>query len=196
MEEDWKAAWQPLIDAIGTDFGSDVEIWGADEVEKGTIRRFLEPLEFDCPLHYDRATAQRYGYEDILAPSSSVLSFAIPPLWKPGSTIWTSAERNAQPVFSPVASSSDDGMRNLMPRTPGFFATDIEIDYLQPVVVGDRVRMRGRKLLSCVPKETSVGRGAFIVWESEILNQRGEPVARMRMGMYQYIPHERSATKP
>jgi acyl dehydratase len=87
-------------------------------------------------------------------------------------------------------------MRNLMPRTPGFFATDIEIDYLQPVVVGDRVRMRGRKLLSCVPKETSVGRGAFIVWESEILNQRGEPVTRMRMGMYQYIPHERSATRP
>jgi acyl-CoA thioesterase FadM len=80
-------------------------------------------------------------------------------------------------------------MQKLMPPSPGFFATDIEIDYLQPVVVGDHVCMRGRKLLSCIPKETRVGRGAFITWESEILNQRAELVARIRVGMYQYVPH-------
>ena len=39
MSDDWKQAWQPLIDAVGTDFGSDVEVWGADEVERSTIRR-------------------------------------------------------------------------------------------------------------------------------------------------------------
>lgn len=195
MDEDWKQAWQPLIDAIGTDFGDDAEVWGADEVEKGIIRRFLEPLEFDCPLHYDQATAQHYGYRDILAPYSSIISSALPPLWSPGKDIWTSAERNAQPAYSPVASLNSNAMQKLMPPTPGFFATDIEIDYLQPVVVGDRVRMRGRKLISCVPKETSVGRGAFIIWESEILNQRGEPVARMRTGMYQYSPHANKAMK-
>ena len=49
--------------------------------------------------------------------------------------------------------------------------------------------MQGRKLLSCIPKETRVGRGAFITWESEILNQRAELVARIRVGMYQYVPH-------
>jgi hypothetical protein len=189
MDDDWKATWQPLVDAIGTDFGNDTEVWGADEVEKGIIRRYLEPLEFDCPLHYDKATAQHYGYRDILAPYSSVLSSAFSPLWNPGEQIWTSAERNAQPAHSPVATSSDDPMQKLMPRTSGFFATDTEIDYLQPVVVGDRVRMRGRKLLSCLPKETSVGRGAFIVWESEILNQREEVVSRIRIGMYHYVPH-------
>lgn len=189
MEEDWKTAWQPLIDAVGTDFGGDVEVWGADDVEKSSIRRYLEPLEFDCPLHYDQATARHYGYRDILAPYSSILSLALPALWRPGQRIWTSAERNAQPASSPVASSQDDPMQKLMPYAPGFFATDIEMDYFQPVVVGDRLRMHGRKLLSCVPKETSVGRGAFLVWESEILNQRGELVARMRTGMYQYAPH-------
>ncbi len=195
MDEEWKHTWQPLMDAVGTEFGSDAEVWGADFVEKGIIRRFLEPLEFDCPLHYDQATAQHYGYRDILAPYSSVLSSAIPALWSPGQRIWTSAERNAQPAASPVASSQSDAMHQLMPPSPGFFATDIEIDYLQPVVVGDRVRMRGRKLLSCVPKETSVGRGAFIVWESEILNQHGEPVARLRTGMYLYTPHASKTTK-
>lgn len=189
MDEDWKEAWQPLIDAIGTDFGGDEEVWGADAVEQGIVRRFLEPLEFDCPLHYDRTTAQRHGYADILAPYSSILSSTIPPLWSPGKQIWTSAERDAQPAYSPVAMSQNSKMSKLTPPSPGYFATDFEIDYLLPVVVGDRVRSRGRKLLSCVPKETSVGRGAFIIWESEILNQRDEIVARMRTGLYQYIPH-------
>lgn len=193
--DDWKVAWQPLIDAVGTDFGGEAEVWGADEVEKGFIRRFLEPLELDCPLHYNRAVAQQYGYDDILAPYSSIMSLALPPLWQPGKQIWTSAERNAQPAYSPVAASNNDAMQQLMPPSPGFFATDIEIDYLQPVVVGDRVRTRGRKLLSCVPKETSVGRGAFLVWESEILNQREELVARTRIGMYQYIPHANASTR-
>lgn len=195
MGEDWKAAWQPVIDAVGTNFGEDAEIWGADEVEKGFIRRFLEPLEFDCPLHYDKTVAEQYGYSDILAPYSSLMSLALPPLWRPGRRIWTSAERNAQPTYSPVASSNTEAMQKILPDSPGFFATDIEIDYLRPVVVGDRVRTRGRKLLSCVPKETSVGRGAFLVWESEILNQHGELVARTRIGVYLYDPHASAETR-
>lgn len=195
MGDDWKIAWQPVIDAVGTDFGEDAEIWGADEVEKGFIRRFLEPLEFDCPLHYDKTVAEQHGYSDILAPCSSLMSLALPPLWRPGRRIWASAERNAQPTYSPVASSSNKAMQKILPDAPGFFATDIEIDYLRPVVVGDRVRTRGRKLLSCVPKETSVGRGAFLIWESEILNQRGELVARTRIGVYLYDPHASAETR-
>jgi len=187
MSDDWKQAWQPLIDAVGTDFGGTAEIWGADEVERSTIRRFLEPLEFDCPLHYDKATALSYGYSDIVAPYSSMLSYTLPAMWQPGQHIWTSAERDAQPAHSHVA-MSDNAVQKLMPPSPGFFATDIEIDYLQPVVVGDRLRMMGRKLLSCVPKETSVGRGAFVTWQSEVLNQHGAVVALYRMGLYLMRP--------
>lgn len=190
MDEDWRAAWQPLIAAIGTDFGSDIDVWGADAVEQSTIRRFLEPLEFDCPLHYDKTIAAHYGYSDILAPYSSIMSHALPPMWQPGQHVFTSAERNAQPTYSPVAMASGP-LQKLMPHSPGFFATDIEIDYLQPVVLGDRLCMRGRKLLSCTPKETSVGRGAFLTLESETINQRGEVIARFRTGMYYYVPHIR-----
>lgn len=190
MDEDWTAAWQPLITAIGTDFGGETEAWGADAVEQSTIRRFLEPLEFDCPLHFDKATAEQYGYRDVLAPVSSLVPHALPPLWQPGQHVFTSAERNAQPTYSPVALSGGP-MQALMPPSPGFFATDIELDYLQPVVLGDRLCMRGRKLLSCTPKETSVGRGAFLTLESEIINQRREVVARLRTGMYYYKPFAR-----
>jgi hypothetical protein len=31
--------------------------YGADPVAPADIRRVLEPLEFDCTLHYDRAAA-------------------------------------------------------------------------------------------------------------------------------------------
>lgn len=185
MADDWQQAWQPMINAVGTDFSDGAEVQGADEVERGAIRRFLEPLEFDCPLHYDRAVATAYGYSDILAPYSSLMTWTIPPLWYPGTHIFTSAERNSQPAHNPLS-----GVRtSLAPPTTGFFATDIEIDYLKPVVAGDRLSRVGWKLISCVPKETSVGRGAFMTWESEIRNQRGDIVARTRTGTYSYNPH-------
>ncbi|WP_200126736.1 hypothetical protein [Salicibibacter cibarius] len=48
--EDWKKDWRPMMDAVGLDFSDGEKTWGADPVEKGAIRRFLEPLEFDCPF--------------------------------------------------------------------------------------------------------------------------------------------------
>jgi len=183
--EDWKKAWQPMIDAVGTDFSDGMEQWGADEVERGAIRRFLEPLEFDCPLHYDKSVANEYGYPDIIAPYSSLLTWVIPPYWKPGMQLFTSAERNAQPTESPLLGFETD----LALPTKFYFATDIEIDYIKPIVVGDRLCRVGYILLSCVPKETKVGRGAFTVWESEIRNQHREVVAKIRMGLYFYCPH-------
>ncbi len=158
---------------------------GADPVERGTIRRFLEPLEFDCPLHYDKNVAKKHGYSDVIAPYSSLITWTIPPLWQPGETIFTSAERDAQPSYSPLTGVKT----NLAPPTTGYFATDLEIDYLQPILVDDHLCQIGYVLLSCDPKETKVGRGAFMVWESEIRNQRGKVVAKTRMGTYSYNPH-------
>jgi hypothetical protein len=180
MAEDWQAAWQPMIDAIGEDFSGGAVRQGADEVERSGVRRFIEPLEFDCPLHYDAEVAKQYGYTGILTPYSSIPSWTIPPMW---------TERNAQPQRSPVGNTS--GRPTPAPPTTGYFATDIEIEYFQPVVIGDRLTSSGRKLISVTPKETSVGRGAFLVWESEVRNQRRELVARMRNGTYDYNPHQR-----
>lgn len=190
MEEDWQAAWQPMIDAVGQDFSAGAVRKGADDVEMTGIRRFVEPLEFDCPLHYSEEVAKQYGYSGIVAPCSSTTSWTIPAMWTPGDTpIFTSADRDAQPRRSPVANAT--GRSAPAPPTTGYFATDIEIEYLQPVVVGDQLTSSGRRLLSVIPKETSVGRGAFLIWESEVRNQRGELVARMRNGTYNYNPHPR-----
>jgi acyl dehydratase len=64
------------------------------------------------------------------------------------------------------------------------------VEYFRPVTVGDRLHRRGAKLTDCSPKETRVGRGAFLTWESEICNQRDELVARTRMTSLRYNPRE------
>lgn len=58
---DWKQDWQEVIDAVGQDFSDGQVHYGADAVEASAIRRYLEPLELDCALHHDAATAREHG---------------------------------------------------------------------------------------------------------------------------------------
>jgi N-terminal half of MaoC dehydratase len=186
MDEDWKQAWQPVVAAVGRDFGEGRLMTGADEVSAATIRRYLEPLEFDCALHYDTEVARAHGYADVIAPNTSIQTFSLPPMWQPGENIFKRAERNAQPEPSSLA-----GFRAPMePPTTGYFATDYAVEYLLPVTVGDRLHRRGAKLAECLPRETKMGRGAFLTWESEICNQRNEVVARTRTTWLRYNPRE------
>ena len=186
MEDDWKAAWQPLVDAVGQDFSGGDLMEGADEISAATIRRYLEPLEFDCALHYDVDVARAHGYDDIVAPATSLQTYSLPPMWRPGQTIFTSAERNAQPDTATLAGFKS----SLEPPTTGYFATDYEVEYLLPMIVGDRLRRRGAKLVSCLPRETKVGRGAFLTWEVEFINQRDDVIARAKTTWLRYNPPE------
>jgi len=114
-----------------------------------------------------------------------VLMYTIPATWRPGeTTVFPSAERDAQPSRTPI-NNADSGPA---PKTRGFFATDMEFDFVRPVVVGERLGMRGRKLLAVTPKQTRVGRGAFMTTESEVVSDRGDVVALMRSSAYAYDP--------
>lgn len=176
-----------MIDAIGLNFNEGRKQWGADSVERGSIRQFLEPLEFDCPLHYDKAAANEYGYSDVVAPYSSLFTWLIPPYWEPGMGVFNRAERNTPVTELPLLVVSTD----LAPPTPFYFATNVEVDYIKPMTVGDRLCRVGDVLLSCVPKETKVGRGAFLTWETKIQNEKDELVAKIRLETYHYFPHDK-----
>src|SRR5919199_578290 len=183
--DDWRGAWDDMVAAVGRDFSDGKTSYGVDPVERSALRRYLEPLEFDCPLHYDEEVARSFGFSNVTVPYTAALSWSMPAMWSPGEPpIFDDDDRNAQPSRSPI---NDRGERP-GPKTTGFFATDMELDFIRPVVIGERVGRRGNKLISCTPKETSVGRGAFLKWESELVNQDGEVVARMRTGTYAYIP--------
>ncbi len=71
-QDGWEQAWQPLVDVIGQDFSEGEKQPAVDDVEKATIRRYLEPLEFGCPLHFDEEAARQHGYRGILAPYSGI----------------------------------------------------------------------------------------------------------------------------
>ncbi|MBF8266698.1 MAG: hypothetical protein HW388_206 [Dehalococcoidia bacterium] len=178
--------WKDMEDAIGQDFSDGKIHWGVEPLEWTSIRRFCEPIEMDCPLYFSDEVARQHGYQGIPCPLSMVQSVAASPIWKPGDpTRWPVPERNfraqtePEPVSRPMPA----------PKTAAGFVTDIEKEYLQPVYLGDRLGRRGNKLISVLVRETSVGKGAFYVSESQIVNQREEVVALFRSGMYRFNPY-------
>jgi hypothetical protein len=184
--DNWQDEWQPLVDAVGQDFDDGSVVFGADAVELGTIRRYLEPLEVDCALHYDARIAQEHGYPNVIAPYTATMPYSIPAMWKPGEpTLYEDPAPDAQPARSPINNQD----MPLGPKTTAFFATDIAMNFVRPVVLGERVGRRGRKLVACSPKQTAVGRGAFLTWESELVTATGDVVAYVRTGTYAYNPH-------
>lgn len=183
-DEDWKSTWDTMLEAVGTDLSKGRMVRGADPIERSTVRRYLEPLEFDCALHYDPEVARRHGFADVTAPYTSVLTFTIPAMWRPGRVLFASQDRDAQPASSPI---NGDDLR-VAPQLTGFFATDIEMDFVRPPVVGEHLSKRGNVLVSCVPKWISVGRGAFMTLESEVVTDSGDVIARVRNTVFAYEP--------
>jgi hypothetical protein len=118
-------------------------------------------------------------------PATGVIAWTIPAAWTPGQVLFDSDDRDAQPVHTAI---NNQGMP-IGPRTTGFFGTDIEVDFARDVVAGEHLGRRGRRLVACTPKETAVGRGAFMTWESEIVTVELEVVGRIRIGTYAYVPH-------
>lgn len=181
----WTTAWQPMIEAVGRDFGEGQPEHWSETIEASAVRRYIEPLELDCGLHSDAAFARAHGHGGITVPFTALASFALPLLWRPGDPpLFTDAQRNAQPRVS----HSVGLLTGLEPPTTHFFAVESDADFFQPALVGDRLCRRGALLLSCRPKQTRVGRGAFICWQSEIINERRELLARLRTTFFRYSP--------
>ena len=181
MTGEWEDRWRPLVEAVGARDTAPPTV-APDAVEASTIRRFLEPFELDCPIHYDLEAARRYGYRDVVAPGLGVIAHVVPPVWRPGGqSCFDWSRRDSGHVHVPPATG-------LEPPYEKRFATDFAIEFFEPAVVGDRLTWNPSRLVSCTPKETRVGRGAFVRWESEIVNQRDELVARIELELFLYDP--------
>jgi acyl dehydratase len=185
MSESWKQDWQAVVARVGSTPESGTEVrWGADRVEAGAIRRYLEPLEFDCALHYSADVARQNGYTDVVAPYTSMSTWTMSALWNPGSPLFESAARDAQPATGFLSTTAGQ----YPPGATGFFATDMAIGFVRPPIVGDRLGRRGGKLVDVALKETSVGRGAFLKTEAEIVDADEQTVATVWTGLYVYEP--------
>lgn len=184
-DTDWKADWQPMVDAVGREFDEDAPLQWGERIDATAVARYLEPLELDCRLHSDPDVARAHGHDQLVVPDTALFTLSLPLLWRPGDEpIFQSDERDALPVTAGVGGR----LCGLEPPTTGAFAVQWDTDFLKPALIGDRLCRRGLLLVACRPKETKVGRGAFITWQTDIINEGLEVLAHIRSTLYRYVP--------
>jgi 3-methylfumaryl-CoA hydratase len=165
------ATWEEAEALVGTVLA---EWEGADAVSLADIRRRLEVVQLDCPLHYDEAVAREAGYDAIVSPAAMLRTWATPAYWAPGD-----APTGAQALYAPVPATRIPAPGDRM------FATNSKTTHLLSVHPGDRIS--GTAVLqSLTRKATSVGEGAFMVVATEFRNQRGEVVARDELTVFRF----------
>lgn len=190
---DWMAQWQPVVARVGSLLDDPEPRFGPDPVELGAIRRWLEPLEFDCALHRDADVARAHGWPDVIAPYTSIWAFSMPAVWRPGDPpTYGDASRDTQPSRSEIGDDIIPGA----PPTSAVFGTGISMEFVRPLVVGERVAIGPRRLVACVPKQTRVGRGAFVTFDREFFADGVDPIGRVEAQIYLYNPYRDDVAPP
>jgi acyl dehydratase len=175
MQESSVVQDDPLAEARQL-LGRESSFAGVDEVTRSDIRRKLEVYCFDCPLHYDEAVARAHGYRTIVAPAAMTPLWAMPAYWSPG-----------EPSFyAPGLKEKVGGIHMDVPNPyPKGFNAASEWEYFEPVYPGDRLH-GSWKLTEVKPRETRLGDGVFLSFESTVFKQTGERVAIHRNTGYRY----------
>lgn len=168
-------SWEETESHLGKEVGTSK---GPDAVEKGSIRRWLEPKEFACDIHTDADAAIAAGYDGIVAPASMVFTYGIAPYWQPGDEPAQVDDEPTQiqiPVIFDVPAPCDKS-----------FATSIEVEFFEPLYVGDKVSCTS-KLVDIKHKELKVGKGAFLRQEDTYTKQTGEVVAISWLDIFRFV---------
>jgi hypothetical protein len=137
---------------------------GADLVTLAGIRRKLEVVALDCPLHYDDSCARAFGYRTVVSPVSMTRVWAVAPNWVPGQ-----ARPGREPLRTMLPSADPPGDGDTV------VAARVAAEHREPIYPGDRIS--GTAVLRRVtPKTTRVGTGAFLEVETTFTNQHGRVV--------------------
>lgn len=187
---DPKTTWDDTVACIGQDFSDGKERWGQESVQQFAVARYLETWEIGCPIYWDEEEAKKVGYRGQVAPWTSIKqTFVDRSHWRPGDpTRFPSADMNAAFPAAPKPEDANATREPPMPPTTDVLATEVTIEFYHPLIVGDKLANRGNKLVQVRPRQTRIGFGAFLNWENEYINQRGEVVARVNAGNLYYNP--------
>jgi acyl dehydratase len=173
--------WSEAIGMVGATIGRTA---GPDEVTVADIRRKLEVIGLDCPLHYDGSCARSFGYRDVVSPVSMTRVWAIEATWRPGEP-----RRGAVPARTLLPSADPPGGADTV------LAAGISIDYAEPLHPGDRVS-GAAVLRSVTPKTTRVGDGAFMEVETRYVNQDDRPVTVERATLFAFDRGQSNGSAP
>lgn len=179
--------WDDTIAAIGKNFSGGNELVADETIEYTAVVRFCEPWEIGNPIHWDKEIARRNGYRDVVVPWSAIrITFSSAGAWRPGDAArFTSPDPNASGWS---VRYQPHGEEVPMPPTRHAVVADMDLEFFEPVCVGDRLIVRGDKLVNVRPRKTRVGFGAFVTRQRRIYNQRHQMVAQISSTTYSYNP--------
>ena len=189
---DPNVTWEDTAKHIGQDYSGGIIMVADERVDKVMISRYCEPAEISNLLYWDEEVARMAGYRSQVVPWAMLKE--VPTYggnWRPGQPTrfpldkemdWQSQLANRQPSA---------GGPPVPPTNAGFF-TDMTIEFFEPVCLGDRLTTMGRVLHHVTPRETRVGVGAFIGYDTSYFNQVGQLVARATQGTYSFVRKEDS----
>jgi acyl dehydratase len=164
-------SWDDARTLIGTTLAV---IDGVDVATAGDMRRKLEVIGWDCPLHTDAEVARAHGYEDVVSPVSMARVWAMPAYWSPGTP-----RIGDEAMSTPIAGAEVPGVGDTL------IATNARTEHHTPIYPGDRIR--GTAVLTAVSeKQTRLGPGAFITIQTTYTNQRDETVSVETVTLLRY----------
>jgi acyl dehydratase len=174
-----QGTWEDTEALIGKEVGHSK---GIDAVNLIDIRRRLEVLTWDCPIHYDEEAARSVGYEGVISPSTMVAVWCLPAYWAPGDRM----PRAGDPVLMPYYP---------FPSIPApgsaLFASECKTKYYAPMYPGEVISSRSM-LVSVTRKRLKIGDGAFMVVRTDYFSGQDKRVATEDMTVFRYTPAKES----
>jgi len=186
---DPKYTWDDTVKAIGKDFSGGKARPAQETVAPSAVARYCEVWEIGNPIYWDVKAAKQAGYGNVVVPwSSTQQTFTNDTFWRPGEpTRFPMSHGKDASAANPAPPEESEGLLP-MPVHTNSVRTDMEIEFFEPVCVGDKLTSKGDKVVNVRPRTTRIGVGAFINWEFLVYNQRGALVARVVRGSYAYNP--------
>ncbi|MGH2969868.1 MAG: FAS1-like dehydratase domain-containing protein [Solirubrobacteraceae bacterium] len=153
-------AWDEAQALVGRTIG---RLSAPDAASRADIRRKLEVMGLEGPLHRDAEHARRHGYRDVVAPVSMTSVWALPAHWEPGRP-----RIGSEDVATPVAAADVPGEGDTI------VAPRVRREHFEPLYPGDRVS--AGTVRAVTPKRTRIGDGTFLELETTVTNRRGDAV--------------------
>jgi len=175
-------AYEYLPDEVRELIGKETERVPAPvAVEQALIDHWVEVMEDTNPIYTDEEEAKKNEYEGIVAPPGMLLAWGQPFYWNPQRK-HVDREKEGVALLHFI-------MKKLMKRPVGIVGKT-EIEYYEPLILGDKIFMRERIVDVSSEKTTRVGTGNF--WTIEVIysNQKGEDVGLQRLNMFGYGQEE------
>ncbi len=186
---DARYTWDDTIAAIGKDFSGGKDHVAQETIEATSVSRYCEVWEMGNPIYWYDDSAKQAGYSGVVVPwSSTYQTFTNNSFWRPGqpSRFPVGTDKN---LATATAAPREDAEEPVpMPITTQGVVTDIQLEFFEPLIVGDKLTAKGSKLANVRVRETRIGYGAFMNRETEFYNQRGQLVARINRGSFTYTP--------